>query len=78
MLQCGHRACRLVLTDAWMLQVLSERLCHVMLLAIDVAVEFWLSLQFTPQAQMMRESAQHFSLSDEARPAAAWLSWHHP
>ena len=49
-------------------QLLGQRLSHVMLLAIEVAVEFWLSLQWTPQAQIMKEAGHHSSLAEEARP----------
>lgn len=38
------------------MQAMSTRLSRVMLLAIEVAVEFWLSLQWSPQAQWLRDA----------------------
>ena len=69
---CAQLAADLV-ADA---QVLSQRLSHVMLLAIEVAVEMWLGLQWTPQAQIMKATAQHSSLSKEVRslPSSARLA----
>ena len=47
------------------LQLITQRLSLVMLLAIEVAVEFWLSLKFTPQAQLLSELQAHTSLAAE-------------
>ena len=47
------------------LQLVTQRLSLVMLLAIEVAVEFWLSLKFTPQAQLLSELQAHTSVAKE-------------
>ena len=38
------------------LQAMSKEMSRVMLLTLEVAMEFWLSLQWSPQAQWLREA----------------------
>lgn len=47
------------------MQLVTQQLSLVMLLAIEVAVEFWLSLKFTPQAQLLSDLEAHTSLAKE-------------
>ncbi|MCJ1423633.1 hypothetical protein MMC29_001517 [Sticta canariensis] len=53
------------------MQLMSAHMSRVMLLAIEVAVEFWLSLQWSPQAQWLRDAdTPSGSLRDEVHPPA--------
>ena len=53
--------------DACALQLLGSRLSRVMLLAIEVAVEYWLALTWSPQAQWLNEIAKTGIIQDEVR-----------
>lgn len=48
------------------MQVLGHRLSSVMLLAIEVAVEYWLALTWSPQAQWLNELTKTGVIQDEA------------
>ena len=48
-------------------QLLGGRLSRVMLLAIEVAVEYWLALTWSPQAQWLNEIAKTGIIQDEVR-----------
>lgn len=54
-----------LLTDEACAQAVSFELSRVMLLAIEVAIELWLALQWSPQAQWLRNSPSG-SLRQEA------------
>ena len=58
------------LTHAW-LQLVAQRLGDSMLIALEVAVEFWLALSWTPQAQWLAGSGSSSALHDEVSPSAA-------
>ena len=49
------------------MQLLGSRLSRVMLLAIEVAVEYWLALTWSPQAQWLNEIAKTGIIQDEVR-----------
>ena len=46
-------------------QVLGSILSRTMLLSIEVAVEYWLSLTWSPQAQWLSDSTHDSPLRDE-------------
>lgn len=46
-------------------QFLGRRLAGVMLLSIEVAVEYWLALTWSPQAQWLNELAKNGIIQDE-------------
>lgn len=48
--------------------MLGRQLSGVMLLAIEVAVEYWLALTWSPQAQWLNELAKTGVIQDEVRP----------
>lgn len=52
-------------------QVLGSLLSRTMLLSIEVAVEYWLSLTWSPQAQWLSDSAHDSPLRDEVSPVAS-------
>ena len=63
-------------------QVLGSILSRTMLLSIEVAVEYWLSLTWSPQAQWLSDSTHDSPLRDEVslllHADLAWctiLSW---
>lgn len=47
------------------MQVLGSQLSRVMLLAIEVAVEYWLALTWSPQAQWLNEVAKSGIIQSE-------------
>ena len=56
---------------AWAgVQVLGSVLSRTMLLSIEVAVEYWLSLTWSPQAQWLCDSTHDSPLRDEVNPPA--------
>lgn len=48
-----------------LLQVIASELSRVMLIAIEVAVEFWLALTWSPQAQWLSEVSKSGVIQDE-------------
>ncbi len=56
-----------VITDWHVLcaQLLGRQLSGVMLLSIEVAVEYWLALTWSPQAQWLNELAKSGVIQDE-------------
>jgi hypothetical protein len=48
-----------------------------MLLAIEVAVEYWLALTWSPQAQWLNEVAKSGIIQDEVRPTCQ-IPFFHP
>lgn len=63
------------------MQVLGAILSRTMLLSIEVAVEYWLSLTWSPQAQWLSDSAHESPLRVEVRQLSAhgylWLLVHY-
>lgn len=53
-----------------MLQVMASSLSSSMLMALEVAVEYWLALSWSPQAQWLAESETSSVLQHEVR--AIW------
>ena len=50
-----------------LLQIIASELSRVMLIAIEVAVEYWLALTWSPQAQWLSEVTKSGVIQDEAR-----------
>ena len=48
-----------------LLQVIASELSRVMLIAIEVAVEYWLALTWSPQAQWLSEVSKSGVIQDE-------------
>ena len=48
-----------------LLQVIASELSRVMLIAIEVAVEYWLALSWSPQAQWLSEVSKSGVIQDE-------------
>lgn len=56
-------------------QIIASELSRVMLIAIEVAVEYWLALTWSPQAQWLSEVSKSGIIQDEVKlPAATWVS----
>jgi len=47
-------------------QLLGSQLSKVMLIAIEVAVEYWLALTWSPQAQWLNEDSKSGVIQNEA------------
>ena len=52
-----------------LLQVIASELSRVMLIAIEVAVEYWLALTWSPQAQWLSEVSKSGIIQDEVPPS---------
>lgn len=52
------------------LQIVAAGLSSHMLLALEVAVEFWLALSWSPQAQWLSGSGSSSALKEEVRRSA--------
>ena len=50
------------------LQIIASQLSRVMLIAIEVAVEYWLALTWSPQAQWLSEVSKSGVIQDEVSP----------
>ncbi len=50
-----------------LLQIIASELSRVMLIAIEVAVEYWLALTWSPQAQWLSEVTKSGVIQDEVR-----------
>jgi hypothetical protein len=50
------------------LQIIAGQLSRVMLIAIEVAVEYWLALTWSPQAQWLSEVSKSGFIQDEVSP----------
>ena len=46
-------------------QIIASELSRVMLIAIEVAVEYWLALTWSPQAQWLSEVSKSGIIQDE-------------
>ena len=69
---CSLLSCHLTPVSV---QIVSQRLSLVMLLAIEVAVEFWLSLKFMPQAQLLSELDSSTGIAKEVRLPFEMQAW---
>lgn len=49
-------------------QIIASQLSRVMLIAIEVAVEYWLALTWSPQAQWLSEVSKSGVIQDEVSP----------
>lgn len=57
-----------------LLQVIASELSRVMLIAIEVAVEYWLALTWSPQAQWLSEVSKSGIIQDEVPPCLRQFS----
>lgn len=52
------------------MQIVAAGLSSHMLLALEVAVEYWLALSWSPQAQWLSGSGSSSTLKGEVKPTA--------
>ncbi|EIE21844.1 hypothetical protein COCSUDRAFT_56295 [Coccomyxa subellipsoidea C-169] len=57
----------LIAPATWLAELLGRQLSGVMLLSIEVAVEYWLALTWSPQAQWLNELAKSGVIQDEVK-----------